>query len=543
MPQHFGLVNIAQIIGGIALFLFGLSLISDSLKRYAGMHLKLLLGLLTRNRWLAILAGVLIAAILQSGSVATSLLAELTGSGLINLPQALAVTLGAGIGSSLTVQIIAFRIANYALLPFAIGVVLRFVTRRGELQATAAVLMGFGLIFLGMTVMQLGFEPLKGSPRFVAALQHLASTPLLGILGAAALTALIQASAATVAIAMSLSAAGLLPLQGAVAIVLGANVGVCATAFLPAIHVGRKGLQVALGNLALKLAGVILFSFFFHWAVVLAGKMWDEPTRQIANFHTFFNIAIAVVLAPFVYLLARCLSGLLPPRQDRNRVAHQVDLKVISPPEEALRRAQEDVLQVARRAAELVDAVDDLIGTTSRHAAEQVAEQDDAIDAAVEILTIYLARIGQQPLNPSLMEKRQLLLGVLRSVERIGDLVSKELAPAALQRIEKGAFFSIEGSRQLRQWHREVGNALHYAVEGLRSGRDRASQPLDSAPVKSDEAEAWARRLYQDHYARVRDGVLAASTTTTQFTDAVAALREIHFQASEIARLAARLNG
>jgi len=511
MPHEFGIVNVAQVAGGIALFLYGLSLVSDNVRRYAGARLKLLLGLLTQNRWAALMAGAVIAAVMQSSSAATSLLVELTGGGLLSVGQALAVALGTGVGTSVTVQLISFRVESYALLGVAAGVLVHFAARRSELRAAGAVLMGFGLVFFGMHVMKLGFEPLRESQPFVDALGRVAATPLLGVLGAALLTAVVQASAATIAVAMGLTAAGVLPLSGAVAIVIGANVGTCATAFLPGARVGRRGLQVAVGNLALKLTGALVFLLIFRWAVVLAGRLGHDPARQIANFHTLFNIAVAVLLAPLAMLYARLASKLLPARDGAQR----------------------------QRTASLVDAAAGLIDAPSRRAAERSIEQDDDIDAAVEILTIYLARIGTQVLSPREVSQRNSLLGILRALERIGDLMSKELAPAALQRIERGVAFSIEGSRQLRQWHGAVARALRDAVQCI----DPACRSGRRATLSADEVEARTRRLYQAHYARVADGVSAAAATTSHFTDAVAALHQVHFQAGEIERLAAELNG
>jgi len=538
--MEFEFSSIAQIVGGVALFLYGLSLFSDNLKRYAGAQLKLLLGLLTKNRWSSMTIGAFVAFAMQSSSAATALMVELTGSGLLNLPQALAVSLGTGVGTSMTVQLIAnFRLKNFALLFIAVGVLLHFVARRRGGRAMSAALMGFGMIFYGMHVMEMGFEPLGNSPEFEAALQHLAATPWLGIVGAAVLTAIIQASAATIAVAVSLATAGVLEPSGAVAIVIGANIGTCATAMIASARTGRKGLQVALGNLSLKVCGAILFSLVFGWAVVLAGYLGDEPRRQIANFHTFFNVAVALVLAPFVYYFGKIVLKLLPIRVGEEDYGLQhVDLKMIDPPGEALDRAWRDVVLTAERTAAIVKRSRDLIEAPDRNTAELLIDKDNEIDDADEILTIYLSRIGARKLSAQEAKQRTALLGILQALERIGDLVTKELVPGAVQRIEKGASFAIEGAHQLRDWHKEIARFVDYAVACVR-GDDVNHENM----IGSDEVELATRRLYHGHYERVSSGVQAALGTTSQFTDGVAVLRQIHFQASEVVRLAAELNG
>lgn len=524
------LTNILQVIGGIALLLFGLSLISDSVRRYAGPYLKAFLGAVTRRRWRAVAVGTILAAILQSSSAATVLLVEMSASGLLNVPQALAVALGTGIGSSLTVQIIAFRIAHYALALFALGALLHFL-RNEESKASGAVLMGFGLMFLGMEVMREGFEPLKNSPSFVAALSQFGETPWLAVLVAAALTAVIQASAATVALAMTLSAAGLLPLPGAVAIVLGANVGTAATAFIPTFRRGRVALHVALGNLTLRIAACLAFMAIFPLLADLVSRMGASVERQLANFNLLFNLVAAALLAPLTVVLARGVEYLIPRRAAvRQRPALAIDISATLPVSESLARAREDVVRAAERTAQFVERAAELIETPSRRLLRRMAIIDDEIDALVEILIIYLARVGRQPMSPEEQRQRRALLGVLRILERIGDLISKEVLPQVEQRISRGLFFSVEGARHLRAYHAHVGTQMKIAVESIRAGH--AAKRTVSKP------ERQLADVYEAYYAQVRDGVKAAVDTTTQFIDTMAVLEQIESMAGELQRMA-----
>src|SRR3989441_604482 len=299
----------------MALLLYGIRLSGDSLQRAVGGRLRQLLTGMSRNRLVAVLSGAAVTGIIQSSAATTLMLIGFVSAGLMTFRQTLGIILGADIGTTLTVQLIAFRITDYAPLLIGVGFAVTFIARRRVPKDLGQALLGLGLVFLGLKLILDNAGALRESSLALDLLAAVAQSPAVGVLVGAAFSALVTSSAATLGLALAFAHQGLLPLDGAVAVVLGANIGTCATALTASVGATAEAKRVAVAHIAFKLLGAALvFPLIEPFTAVVASTAAD-PARQIANAHTLFNFGISLVFLPFTALAARAIEALVPDDQ------------------------------------------------------------------------------------------------------------------------------------------------------------------------------------------------------------------------------------
>src|SRR5215510_14540614 len=348
------------LLGGLALFLYGLDQLSDGLKQAAGDTLKTLLTRLTSNRFLGALTGALITGILNSSSVTTVLVVGFVTAGVMSQAQSVAVIMGANIGSTVTAQLLAFNLSAYALLPIAIGFFMLFAGKRAALRHWGMIVMGLGLVFYGMGVMSDAMRPLRSHEPFVQALARM-ENPVLGILGGALFTGLVQSSAATVGLAIALAGEGLLTLPAGIALALGANIGTCVTALLASLGKPVAAVRAAAVHVLFNAVGVIIWLPFIGLLARLAvaispesagvqgvEKLAAEVPRQIANANTLFNIINTCLFIGFTGWFARAATKLVPTREkkDASIVPMFLDRASLSVPAVALEQVREELARL-----------------------------------------------------------------------------------------------------------------------------------------------------------------------------------------------------
>ena len=316
------------LFGGLAIFLFGMDQMTDGLKAVMGDGMSTLLAKLTKNRFMATVTGAITTAIIQSSSVTTVIVIGFISVGLMTLEQVIGVILGANIGSTITAQMIAFNVTQYALLPVAIGYGMRFVSKSEKTRIYGGILMGIGLVFFGMGVMSDATHPLRTYQPFIDVMKEM-SNPLLGISAGLIFTGLVQSSAATIGIVIVLASQGAITLDAGIAIVLGANVGTCVTAILAAIGKPAPAKQAAAAHILFNIIGVLIWLPFIGYLALLAEAISpasvnlsgtellaaDTP-RQIANAHTLFNVANTLIFISIIGPFASLIKRLIPERPE-----------------------------------------------------------------------------------------------------------------------------------------------------------------------------------------------------------------------------------
>ncbi|MCK5732982.1 MAG: Na/Pi cotransporter family protein, partial [Candidatus Latescibacteria bacterium] len=388
MTSGWNMFSFFGLLGGLSLFLFGMRFGSRGLQKAAGWRLRAILSSLTKNRFVGVLVGILITFITQSSSATTVMLVGFTDAGLLVLRQTLGIILGADVGTTITVQLISFKIFDFALLIIAVGFLIMTVCKTRPRQSIGQIVMGFGMIFLGMKIMAESVEPLRESPIFRMILQEGGKNPLLGVFLATAFTALIQSSGATLGLVLSLSFQGLLNLESALPLIFGANIGTCATALLASSGTSVHARRVAWAHTIFKVVGVLLFLPFINGFSRIVAWTAVDLSRQIANAHSLFNVAMTLISLPLVPWFARVVEGIV--KDEKGEEAFQpkhLDERVMHIPSLGLAQAMREVMRMADRAYDMLERVMPVLKGNDEVMRQQIIAMDDQVDLLDESIT------------------------------------------------------------------------------------------------------------------------------------------------------------
>ncbi len=457
-------VLLMTLLGGLAFFLHGMDRMTDALKAVAGDRMRAVLARLTSNRFLAVLTGAGVTAVIQSSSVTTVLVVGFVTSGLMTLTQAAGVIIGANIGTTITAQIIALDVTQYALALVAVGFGTSFFAKGEDAKARGTVLMGLGLIFFGMGVMGDAMAPLRTHPGFTDAMVSLQS-PLLGIVVGAAFTAIVQSSSATTALVIVLAGQGLVPLEAGIALILGANVGTSATALLAAIGKPREAQRAAAIHTGFNVGGVIVFLPLIGFLVDAVQILGGGLARQIANAHTIFNLATTLLFVGFLPPLVSLVERVVPDRPDQIEQkirARYLDRELLRTPPLALDHARLELTRLAERVRRMIEVSIPVVIGGTRAQLTDLEAMDDEVDALYGHIVTYLGLIGQQSLRQQDAEELSGLMEVTNDLEAMGDLIETNLVALGYARIDDG----VEVSQATREMIGEFHEAVQRAFDG-----------------------------------------------------------------------------
>ncbi len=494
------------LLGGLGIFLLGMELSSEGLKRAAGERMRGVLGKLTGNRVLGLVVGTGATAVLQSSSATTVMLVGFVSATMMNLTQAIGVTLGAKIGTTVTAQLIAFNLAEYSLVLVAVGVLLRVAAKRQSVRRAGDILLGFGFIFFGLGVMGTAMKPLRAVPAFTELLVSLGEQPLLGVLVAVGFTAVVQSSAATIGLAIALCASGMLSLEAALPLAWGAHVGTCATALLASLGAGREGKQVAVAHLLVSVLGVaIAFPFLGYlleasrWLTAWMGSV--SVARELTNGHMIFTIVTGFALLPFVRQIEWLTKKLVPPAAVEAPFGpvfiNDAGLEV---PALALEQARREILRMADIVRGMLARSMDLLTRPDETGADGIARDDDKVDILEKAIRPFLARAAQAGLDPVLSTRERAFIYAVQDLEGIGDVITKELAPVSRKLAEGGAAFSAEGLAELGSFHGKVLDKFDRVIEVLGEPDRQRAEAVIQLGFKE---RAMERRLREAHISRL----------------------------------------
>jgi len=519
-------VTLLALFGGLALLLYGMQLIGEGLQRAAGGHLRHLLTRMTRTRLAAVASGAVVTSIIQSSSATTLMLIGFVSAGLLTFPQSLGVILGADIGTTVTVQLLAFKVQELSLLLVGLGFAMAFFGRRGLVKSVGQVVLGFGFIFLGMKVMNDGLAPLADNELTRQVLVALAGNPFLGLLAGAVLSAGMASSAATIGLALSLTHQGLLPLAGAVPVVLGANIGTCATALAASMRSSADARRVALAHIAFKVLGVALVFPLISPFTSLVAHTAAAPARQIANAHTLFNVAISALFLPFAPWAARVITALVPEveRGDNPYRTRYLDDRYLDQPALAIGQATREALRMGDVAQGMLRDAMTVLRTDNQELLEDVERRDDQLDYLEREIKLFIARLGRETMSPDLAQKEISLISFIGNLENIGDIIDKNLMELARKKLYQGRRFSEAGEAELIEFHGMVSKNLERAIAGFAANdRGLAQEVLDQRPVVRQRE----RELRDSHLARLRRGLAESLETSEIHLDVLTNLKRV----------------
>jgi phosphate:Na+ symporter len=519
-------MTLLALFGGLALLLYGMQLIGEGLQRVAGGHLRHLLTSMTRTRLNAVISGALVTAIIQSSSATTLMLIGFVSAGLITFRQSLGVILGADIGTTFTVQLLAFKVQEVSLLLVGVGFAMAFFARRGLVKNLGQVILGFGFIFLGMKVMNDGLAPLTENELTRQVLVALADNQFLSLLVGAVLSAGMASSAATIGLMLSLGHQGLLPLAAAIPVVLGANIGTCATALAASLRSSSDARRVAMAHIAFKVLGVVLVFPFISPLTTVVAQTAGDVARQIANAHTFFNVAISALFLPFAPWAARVITAMVPEeeRGDNPYRTRYLDDRFLDQPALAIGQAMREALRMGDVAQNMLRDAMVVLRTDNQELLEDVERRDDQLDYLEREIKLFIARLGRETMTPDMAQKEIALISFIGNLENIGDIIDKNLMELARKKLYQGRRFSEAGEAELIEFHSLVSKNLERAIAGFAAnGRSLAQEVLDQRPVVRQRE----RELRDSHLARLRRGLAESLETSEIHLDVLTNLKRI----------------
>jgi phosphate:Na+ symporter len=519
-------MSLLSLVGGLATLLYGMRLSGEGLQRAAGSHLRHLLTSMTRTRLSAVAAGALVTALIQSSSATTLMLIGFVSAGLMTFRQSLGVILGADIGTTFTVQLLAFDIRELAFVLIALGFGLSFFGRRGLVKNIGQAVLGFGFLFLGMRLMTDGIAPLTEHPLTRQVLVAFGASPAMGVIAGAVLSAGMASSAATIGVLLSLAHQGLLPLESAVPVVLGANIGTCAAALAASMRSTSEARRVAVAHIAFKVLGVVLVFPFIQPLTALVAETAGDPARQIANAHTLFNVAISALFLPFAPLAARAVGALVPEeeRGDSPFKTRYLDDRYLDQPSLALGQATREALRMGDVAQSMLRDALVVLRRDDPELLEEVERRDDQLDYLEREIKIFLARLGRETMSPDMAGREIALISFIGNLENIGDIVDKNLMELARKKLYQGRRFSEAGEAELIEFHGLISKNLERAIAAFAAAdRALAKEVLDQRPVIRQKE----RELRESHLSRLRRGLAESLETSEIHLDVLTNLKRI----------------
>lgn len=530
--------TILTMAGGLGLFLFGMELMSDSIEKVAGAKLRRILEIFTTNRFMGMIVGIIFTGIIQSSSACTVMVVSFVNSGLMNLSQAAGVILGANIGTTITSQLVSFNLSKIAPLILLVGVVVMMFTKKEKVRKVAEVVVGFGILFVGLSTMSQAMANMKNEPQVVNLLMSL-KNPFLATLMGFALTAVIQSSSVTVSIVLLLANQDLLPLPITLYIILGCNIGACATAMLASMTGKKDAKRAALIHLLFNIIGTVIIYIALFVAgdqiVELIKSISADNGRFVANAHTMIKIAQVIMLFPFTGWLVK-MTYLIVPGEDQKvgyRESYQLKYigdKVVFNPATAVVEVVKELERMASLAEENLNRAMNALITLDEEDIEEVYEVEKNINFLNHAITDYLVKINQTTLPIEDLNSLGALFHVVNDIERIGDH-AENVADAARQRKEEGISISKEAQKELGDMLEMVNKIIRYAVEMFAKSDETHMQEIITLEDQVDEKE---RELQKKHVERLTKGECSPEAGMI-FSDVVSGLERVADHATNIA--------
>ncbi len=427
------------LLGGLAMFLYGMNSMSDALQKAAGERMKRILGFLTKNPLMGALAGALVTAVLQSSSATTVMVIGFVSAGLMSLPQAISVIFGANIGTTMTAQLMAFKISNYIYPIIFIGFIMNFVFKKEKIRNVGMVIFSFGLLFEGIEVMGGVMKPLASSAIFVDLMGKVSEIPVLGVVLGAVMTLVVQSSSATIAVLQNFASQpgpdgihSVIGLAGAIPILFGDNIGTTITALLASIGQSKNAKRTAIAHSTINITGTILFMFlirplaaFVQW-ISPKGDELDIISRQIANAHTTFNVACTLIWLPLIPVMVKIVKFIIRGEDKKNSegfVAKYLDDKAMSQPAAAIYMAAKEISRLSVHAGKMIGAMKNAIEKRNiTDIRDKYVDEHDKVKELQNIIVDFITKlISSGNLTEKQAEQAAGLMVVSNNIERIAD--------------------------------------------------------------------------------------------------------------------------
>lgn len=524
------------LLGGLGMFLYGMKMMSDGLENVAGDKMRHTLEVLTTNRFAAVGVGTGVTAVIQSSSATTVMVVGFVNAGLMSLLQATGVIMGANIGTTITAQLIAFKLSDIAPIVLFIGMFMTIFVKKRMFSRIGEIVLGFGILFVGLDLMSRSMVPLRSHEGFQALLTNF-SNPLVGILIGAFFTAIIQSSSASVGILQTLAAMGLIGLEGAVFVILGQNIGTCITAILAAIGTSTNSKRTAGIHLMFNIIGsliylpvLLLFPGIVAWVESLSV---GDVSRQIANFHTLFNITVTIMLFPFAKYMVKLITKIIKEKHADDVIEKKLiylDERIAQTPTIALTQTLKELNRMGKIVYDNFQLSTEAFFEKDEQKVQKISEVEKTIDYLTNQITHYLVEFKGMELSENDLRVLGSLHHVVIDLERIGDL-AENIAQYAITILDKRTVLSPEGNDELMTMSEKAKEALHTSLAVF---EHRDTKRLHEVAALEQEVDDMKKTYINNHIDRLQ-GKCCDSQAGVVFTNMVAALERIADHANNIA--------
>jgi phosphate:Na+ symporter len=524
LPIAFG------IVGGLAIFLYGLYMLSDGLKKVVGEKLKQLLARVTNNPLKGCFFGALTAATVHSG-LTMVILMGLINAGVLTLNQGIGVMLGSEIGTTITAQIVASDIGIIFYPIIAFGFLLSILAKDQRYKNLGQVILSLGLLYLGMNIMSGSIRPLQDEPAVKTFLYSLGQYPISGLLAGAALTAMFNSSTALMGLVLSLGINNMITLEGAIAVILGANIGSCITGLMATVGSSLSAKRLSLAQIAINIIGALLFfPFITNFAGLITLTSADLP-RQIANAHSIFNITISLIMLPLVGLMASIVKKLLPGEETKiKRGTEFIDEKLLAAPSIALSQAEKEVLRMGSLAYEMLDKATTAIQDDKKEAIAKVKELEGIVDEIYHAIDKFLNDSRFVNLSEKEFKKLAYMKHSLNDIERVGDHANN-LVELAEKKMKKALQFSEDAKQELSTMCAKAKMIYEKALVALEGENEEAVRTVQELEAEIDRLQ----RVFEANHIRRLESKICNPLVGIIFVDILRNLERVGDHSTNIA--------
>ncbi len=530
------------LIGGLGLFLYGMQLMSEGLQKSAGERMRSILGKLTKNKFIGVGLGTFVTAIIQSSSATTVMLVGFVNAGLITFARTVPVIFGAAIGTTITAQILAFKLDEYALLFIGVGFFIHFIFKNEKIKHLGITILGFGILFFGMKIMSDTMVPLRSYQPFINFLLHL-KNPLIGIAAGMVFTAIIQSSSAFIGILIILAGQGLLSPEISLPLVLGSNIGTTITAMIASLNANRDSKKVALAHFFIKFLGVLIFIFFIPEFLQLIE--WFNPIhnrdlgtvvpREIANAHTLFNLAITAVFLPFSGIIVKLLNKLLPNKKTPRKFQLRYMNNLLFPsPTLSLNLVKQEIMHMGEIVQDMLIGILLPFITKEKQQIKRIKEKEQQIDFLQDTIKDYLIKISQKDLSEDRLQEVFQMLFTIKELEQIGDIISLNLYDKAIKWVDNDIKFTETGKKELVLYHLKTQKQISRALEVF---KDFSLERAEAVKGKFKKYRTLAYELEKQHYERLKARQEDSIASSEIHLEILGLLKAINTHATNIVRI------
>ena len=518
------------LIGGLGLFLYGMKLMGDGLENAAGEGLKSILEKLTSNKYIGVLVGIIVTAIIQSSSGTTVMIVSFVNAGLMTLSQAIGIIMGANIGTTITAQMVSLDLNKIAPLVIGVGALFLLISKKKRTRDLAGIAIGFGILFMGMDLMGSAMDPVAESAWFKDFIIVVSNNSLLGLLAGLGLTAIIQSSAATTVILIALATTGAIDMRLAFPVILGCNIGTCVTALLSSLGANRTAKKAAIMHLLFNTIGAIIFFPFISPFIGLIELTSPLVARQVANAHTIFNIVVTIILLPFSEYIVKLANLILPGEEEVEKEgAIYLDKRLLDTPVVANSQVLKETLRMAEKAKKNVALAMEGLMKNDLEIIKKVYNNEKIINALEKDITDYLVELSQLDLPEEDIKLFSSTYHVINDIERIGDH-AENIADLAVEKTNNNIHLGEEAKAELKLIYDKTIEIIEAGISSYSNITDVTSTSVEAIEAEIDKLE---KQFRENNIKRLNEKKCSASSSVI-FLDLLSNLERIGDHANNI---------